>query len=489
MKPHIKVSYTIFILIFYNLAFTKPFFCKAIKKDTNQITQEVIPSRTCAEWNFIVYMANNNSLHKYGVNNFNEMVSIGSNEKINIIVQIDTPGTLKNSRFYIKKHNPVLMESQQNTVDAISGTPESLFSFVAWSLKNFSARNNALILWNHGTGIKDPTLYELFMQHRDEFFEFNYKSSKMELNRTILSNEDFSKSLKAFAKARGIAFNQTANTYLTNQALREVLGRIKTELLDGNKLDVLVMDACHMAMLEICSEINPEDIRYFVASQEIEPGGGYNYQYVLEPLTRHSLSPKDLAQHIVSAYDKEYGSIFVDHTQSAIKLKSITELETNVDSLAKNLLKLIGFRKKTVMTGLKEVRYDVTEFFDNDYIDLADFYLKISKQCKTLQENSDISDELDIVETLEQTSELALQGLRTLRQCVVANVAGKALPCAQGLSIYFPRRLIHESYKKTAFANKTSWLSFLESFFSGRGIFRNTAEHQQSTKRSDRVKK
>ena len=47
---------------------------------------------------------------------------------------------------------------------------------------------------------------------------------------------------------------------------------------DGQKFDIVGFDACLMASIEMASVLEPYS-KYMVASEEVEPGGGWNYEY------------------------------------------------------------------------------------------------------------------------------------------------------------------------------------------------------------------
>ena len=104
----------------------------------NELTVEeaetvVLPNgqtRAKKEWNFIVYMVNNNNLHKYGVKNFKQMAKVGSTKTINLLIQMDDLGTSDIKRYYIEKNDPVAIDSDTFVGSTISGTPENLFEFV-----------------------------------------------------------------------------------------------------------------------------------------------------------------------------------------------------------------------------------------------------------------------------------------------------------------------------------------------------------------------
>jgi hypothetical protein len=58
------------------------------------------------------------------------------------------------------------------------------------------------------------------------------------------------------------------------------------------------------------------------------------------------------------------------------------------------------------------------------------------------------------------------QGKELIKATVIANTAGKNVLQAQGISIYFPEKRIHYSYKKTPFGENNSWFKLLIHYLS-----------------------
>ena len=270
---------------------------KKLLLNQNQINKPATktPLRSSVkDWNFIVYMAANNNLHRFALHNFRQMLRIGSTKDINVLLQIDEFGESEVTRFYVEQNNATIHETISNTTEAISGTPESLYGFLRWAIKSFPAKHHAVVLWNHGSGIKDPGIWgKYYGGDRDKFFYKNPKTGLMQLRRKVSRNN-------IAYKDKGIAFNEVHQTYITNQELRLCLEKICTELLANKKIDIVFMDACHMGMVEIASKLkNVAD--YMVGSEEIEPGTGYNYTFLLEPFLRKSLLPSEFVKHAVMA--------------------------------------------------------------------------------------------------------------------------------------------------------------------------------------------
>ena len=104
----------------------------------------------------MVYMAANNNLYRYALKNMKEMQEIGSTPNVNIFTQIDSFGKKEVTRYKIEKGRQVTLEILKIPPKSISGTTENLYDFVKSVVTKYPADYNALILWNHGSGAKDP---------------------------------------------------------------------------------------------------------------------------------------------------------------------------------------------------------------------------------------------------------------------------------------------------------------------------------------------
>ncbi|MFA6263934.1 MAG: clostripain-related cysteine peptidase [Candidatus Babeliales bacterium] len=426
-------------------------------------------------WNFMAYMCNNNNLHKYAVRNFQQMTRSGSSSFVNSLLQMDVYGQRAITRYYIERYKPKIAQEMTNTLTSFSGTPKNLYEFVQWGIKNYPAEKICLVLSNHGTGIKDPHVWgRALMQIRDKLFVLNSTTGLLELDRKNASNKSFLRALENNEKDRGIAFNEEAQVYLTNEDLRDALGAIKKDLLKGKKIDVLALDACYMAMIEIASQVKNSAL-FMVGSQEVEPGTGYNYQFALEPLMTKDLTQSDFASHLVASYGKEYMDTVGDFTQSAINLSHIDDVEIAINHLSATLIELLTIDQKNALKILKDIRLNkssTTEFLDTDYIDLMHFlqsFVALSNECCPHADKDAISlldGKNNVQKIWSNAREVTLDCIAALERTIIANTAGRNLGTAHGLSIYFPKTVIRPDYYKTEFAKTTMWPVFLKKFLS-----------------------
>lgn len=421
-----------------------------------------------AHTTFIVYMAADNDLRVFAARNINQMAEIGSNEHIHIVIHLDikiTGNKKITRRYYIAGKNKVLhMNADDPYTQAMdSGQPATLISACKWGIENFPAKEYVLVFWNHGTGIIDPVLGKII--NPTKLFSYNPTLNLLELDRStsILGDihlarnqydladlllfldkrkqsninwQEIEQEMINIDDPKGICWDDSTGNYLTNQKLDEALTIIRKESLHNNKFAIIAFDACLMSMIEI-QRIIASHADIMVSSQEVELGTGWNYEKVLRPFAHKPLGKKEFARHIVQAYEETYHKITNDYTQSAIALKHISALEQNINNVATLLIEALQIQKnKTVINALRASKNKLvcTHFDEPSYIDLDHFYTNLEQNLK-LFNFIDQATGAKIVTNLRQ---LLNQGHKIIAQLVIANVCGKNLKQAHGISIYFP---------------------------------------------------
>ncbi len=439
-------------------------------RDSHQINNTVIVNwpecqkaiANKKDWTIILYLAADNDLGPFAVRNIKQMANIGSTSSANVLIHLDikTVGRKKvTRRFYVEKNKLV----QVNVDDPItqkmdSGDPQTLISCFKWASHDFPAQKYALILWDHGTGPLDPVTGRIF--NANELFTYNACTNKLELDRSIGFLEYISivEHLSTIEQ-RGICWDDSTGNYLTNQKLEFALKTICSECLQGKKISMLGFDACLMNSIEIAS-MAKKYADLMVGSQEVVLGSGWNYQKVLDPFSKGSLTADKFAQHIVYAYDDAYHVVTNDYTQAALNLEGIDTLEQQINSIALILMECLkkqvhGSVKKSIQASRN--KRICTHFDEPSYIDLHHFLCNIQQnlgQFKLSNSSEEATLKRNLKQKIEETKKIILA-------TVIANKTGSNLKNATGISIYFPEQRIHSSYKKTAFAATNYWLSFL----------------------------
>jgi len=428
--------------------------CLTKKKNTLKNFSQ--PKRT-----IMIYMAADNDLRPFAARNIQQMANVGSNHNITIIVHLDIriSNNKKITRRYLIEKDQVLHIDPYNplTQQMDSGNPATLVSFCEWAIKSYPADEYDLILWNHGTGILEPSHGKII--NPMDLFVFNPSTHRLELDRSI----GFMDAIDHLnPQQRGVCWDDTTGNYLSNRKMEIALQTICQKFLQGKKFGIIGFDACLMSMIEVSSFIK-KYAHVMVGSEEVELGMGWKYDDVLFPFIKDKLDTFAFARHIVGAYNKTYQSITNDYTLSAINLDSIALLESNIDQVAKLLLEGLEKQKSLFNSLIKESKNKLvcTHFDEPTYVDLHHFYKNLLYSIKTMSSNN-------INTNIKSNLIVKLQdGIQLIEQIVIANTVGKNLKNAQGISIYFPERNIHSSYNDAVFLTHNAWGSLLNRYVFG----------------------
>lgn len=386
----------------------------ASTKNLTSITNAAAP----AAWTVMVYMAGND-LEAYAIEDFLEMATVGSTTDVNIVVQMDRTDAYDNrydnwtdTRRGLLQANETPDLNWGTSIGEVNmGAAASLEDFVAWSVDNYQAENYALVLWGHGSG-----------------FSVCYD----DLTADSLSSQEVSMALAQAAEP----------------------------------LDLVATDACLMGTLEFAYEIK-NNASVFVASQEVEPGTGWNYAPILQDLVQTpAMDATKLGQSIVYHYGQYYNSPagnapHIEETMSAINLEALRE--THSDSLAKAMSRfantVMGQASAADLKRMDQHRdywasmIGKTSFFgdrSNNYCDIGNLF-------------SDIANDWLISPIIRFVATQVLTAYQTL---VISNYA--AVPGRHtGLSIYFQDWGAQPptSYQsKLTFSADTTWDDFLQTW-------------------------
>ncbi|NDD55997.1 hypothetical protein EBZ39_19385 [bacterium] len=273
------------------------------------------------------------------------------------------------------------------------------------------------------------------------------------------------------SKERGILFDDTQGTYVTNTQLGQMMQGVSTAI--GQPIDIVGMDACMMAMIEIGYQIK-DYARYLVASENVEPGNGWNYAGFLGHLSVDSASwtPQRLASMIVQQYGIFYQGQDNSITMSALDLSQMGALKDNVNQLVSAIAGCSRVNPTQTRNLILTARNAAIEFDVTDYIDLYSFYNALATQISRkiirpatkglrpgkVKVDTVFSNAAQVVQTI------LVNGMQLIDRAVIANTAGSAFRTVRGLSIYFPRGAADPSYKYTKFAQDTSWDDFIATY-------------------------
>lgn len=372
-------------------------------------------------WTFFVYMAAANDLNPYASLDLQEMMKVGSNQNVNIIVYLTLQEDGKpkvTKKLYINKGS---MTQIGTDMVRDSGDPSTLTEALQWACIDYPSDYMAVVLWDHGSG------------------PLNRSNMKM--------------------PSKGVCYDYDTENYLTDRDCLQAFAWARDTLRSGKKFDIIAFDACLLASLEIAHTLS-SCADYMVASEETIPGDGYQYAYLLKPFLTGTLNSLSFAQQMVKAYKQEYTGT-MDYTLSATDLNTVKLLVDNCNAVARVLTtQLKGKNKATVKSTIKKCisSYNCVSFSEGDYIDLRQFYKNLLKNISGLKLSSSL---------VSQFKQLLNTGIGLFTKVIKANVMSTNYSSVGGLSIYFSRYTIDPSYYGLYWTEQNpAWLNFLEAYLS-----------------------
>lgn len=480
LKKYTTSIITTFILSFLFTQSLFPSFVSEKIKNIHPPIKKNSISLLKKDWTLLVYMIADKNLSNQAVNSIKQMTRIGSTNSINIVVQLDKENETNIERFYILNNEVLFLEEIPQTPENIGGTSQSLYKFLEWGIKTFPSNKLALVLWNYGTGIKDPNFMEKFLiTHRNAFFIPNAQLKMYDLNNQLNSNLGLIKKIEKNRKKKitpnlenSLTQDDTGasnefNFKITNQDFKETLEKVSQDFLENKKIDIVCIDSCFMAMIEIAAQIK-NSVKILVTSQDIVPPTGYNYENILTPFIKTTLQPDELAKHIVNSFKKEYSTNYAIYTQSALNLDVFEKIEQNIKIITSSIIKIIELEPSYILGTLKYLRNNekcTVEFSDSDYIDLFHFLKSLINAVNTLKKpKRGFTPSDEYVQNLDMVKQAAQEILDSMQKFVVKNVSCKKRSSSNGISIYFPQKKVAESYRKTTFDIETNWSMVLDAY-------------------------
>ena len=306
-----------------------------------------------------------------------EMEQVDLPANVNIIIQTGGAKEWQNDTISANKIQRWLYNSEGlQLIDEQSaenmGDPETLTDFLTYAHDNYPADREAVIFWNHGGGTTG-----------------------------------------------GVAFDE--NYYYDSLSLNEISESFE-EVWDGEKIELVGFDACLMATIDVAAVLEPY-ANYMVASQELEPGAGWDYTGWISALAKDpGMDGADLGIAICNTYFDYYDDEDCSEqvTQSVINLQKVGPLLEAYEAFGQEAL---------------------TEMTEN-----PEFFAEIGREARSSENyggntpESGYGNMMDLGHFARKTAWIlpsAQEVLDALDDCVVYNVAGTYRPEATGLSCYY----------------------------------------------------
>ncbi len=417
-----------------------------------------------AAWTVMIFMDGDNDLDRYALDDFEEMARVGSDQRVNILVQLDraanetsTPNAhwTQTVRFRVKQGMVAQPNAGLDLGEVDMGSPAALSEFIAWGTRGYPADHYALVIWDHGQGWR--LTQPLTVKPSDD--------NATDCDRSGTSSHANASRSSSQGAFKSCSFDATDNDELYNSEIRSASEGA------GSKLDVLGFDACLMGMIEPSYEFRKLS-HYLVASEDLVPGTGWYYDDWLRSLKKTpGMSPAMLARTMVSSYGSPYatlGQALTDPyaTLSAIDLTKIEGVTTAISTFSESCLKDI----QTLRPSLLDARRGCLEYAPNHKGDGQNYFFHI-----------DLIRWLELVADKTPSPEIArlARGLiARLHSAIAASIAGECRRKeygSHGVAIYFPPTIeafdsdamAGDGYRKTndsypvAFVRESSWPDLL----------------------------
>jgi len=383
-------------------------------------------------WLVMVYMAADNNLDPYALEDVIEMQKIGSSDTLKITVlmdRVDYGDWTEARRFLVNRPasqggkpswDPAL-PTCESVGELNMGDPKVLSEFVKWSLEKYPQPNTMLVLWNHGGGWRSS----------------DGGAPARKLNPLRVNGQ---------RNSRGIAWDDTDGDFLEMREVRAALEPFAP-------MTVIGADACLMGMLEVAYELR-EQGRYFIGSQDLEPGDGWAYDRWLPALaSTPALDPESLCREVVRTYTESYGAKPV--TLSAVRLAAVPALAAAVDDVACAVIEHLETPGGGAMVGFDGLPWFAPK--SPQFVDLGAFLQRLESTMPAA------------------LAQKAAAASAALRQALVVNASHTTL-AGSGLCIYPGGGSDDGDYRAgiIQFARDTRWDEML----------REMAHHQRQTARA-----
>lgn len=371
------------------------------------------PMGEAGTWSIFLYLCGSNLETKNGSagKNLDELLSVDIPDNVHIIVQ--TGGAQKwrshsisageIGRYSVRDGELTLLESLPSANMGDGGTLEN---FLSWGVANYPAEKMCVILWDHGSGSIDGVC-------NDENYGFDA---------------------------------------ITLPELSAALETVSEGMTD--RFEVIGFDACLMANYETAVTVAPY-ARYMIASEEIEPSGGWDYKALISAIEADkSIGGADLGRAVCDGYFAKcrLGEKDATATLSVLDLSRIQTLSAAFDQLtgkiAADAQNVKGIQR--IASGAKNAQKyggsSSSEGFSN-MTDLRHFAENLSGS--VYQESSD---------TL----------LRAIDEAVLYQVYGSQKSKAGGISFYYPSSVEQNKLERyySELCPSEAYRSYLETVYS-----------------------
>lgn len=374
--------------------------------DSDDEDEDAAEEESDKTWTVMIYMCGSNleSDGECGTDNLIEILNRENSDKVNVVVltggspkwhmdeeiaQID-PDSLSYYRL-----DGITMNLEKTEPLRSMGDPETLKDFINWSTSEYPADRNMLVFWDHGGGTTSGVCF-------DDLFE---------------------------------------GDSLTLPEIKQVVSEADVPF------EVIGFDACLMATLETAEALQGYG-HYMVASEEVEPGSGWDYcdflSYLAEDTSMDGLS---LGKRISDGFLDKCKLYEVDSmiTLSVTDLTRIPALSSTYRSLSGELVLTTQDTEslRTVMQGATKAESYGGNSQSQGYSNLIDLGDLLSQTGDVLNQNSE-------------------NVKNALKEAVCYEVHGSGRGNSNGLSVFYPLAVDEDEMDQyKACTDNTAFLEYI----------------------------
>lgn len=362
-------------------------------------------------WTVLVYLCGSDLESNNGAatKDLTEMVRGAASDQVNFV--IETGGAKRWSASGISNSKIGRYEVQGNSLVQVEslgaadmGDPSTLSSFIDWGVANYPADHMALILWDHGGG-----------------------------------------------SITGVCFDERNNySSLSLRELDQALSSSFTKMWD--KFEFIGFDACLMSTVETANVLASYG-KYMIASQESEPGNGWEYASIVRYLSQNpSTNGADLGKTICDSYLASLDSKTRGFaTLSVVDLSQVDELIQSFYRFSQEMYTL-GTNQTNLALMSRGIR-NVDNYGSNNF----------------MEGYTNMVDLGGILQACTGITPSAQDALDSLNKAVLYQIRGSYHAGAGGLSIYYPLKVTNSAELSTfsGVAANPSYLAYVDRLATG----------------------
>lgn len=439
------------------------------------------------KWCVMVYFAADVDLEEAAMADVAEMKAAGSSPDVDLLAQVNRGSFRPIQRYHLQQYTYVKEDLVPQFDDDGSerllynvNAKQDLIDFVEWCATQSQAEHYALVLWGHGQGWKADDPNPCFVPGAGNPRRSINETVKNALAGNVPNNSfSFAESMPLAAVADAplelpIHLVSGETGFLTNEDLKDALAQAKQTF--GKNIDILGMDACLMAMAEICCQID-DSVDYLVASEDVVPDESWPYNSILKLLVENAdqATPEDLARLVVWKFIFDFGEKRKFVTQSICRVgKEGSAANANFTGAVSRLAAALSSQiKKDPETRWATLiaRGQAQSFYLRDYVDLYDFCRLLSVNCNNDWVSKACEDVMIALNGQPGSSNNGNSngngnGNGTAPKLVVDyGTYGASLKRSFGVSVFFPCiGPLPSCYRELEFCKRTNWHQFLEAF-------------------------